>query len=193
MAISISIYDFIKAFIGLLIIAGVTNQSHAGPSPEEMDYSVERPLKVQTVVRGDFRFDVITPKSPQMDVPGGQVSSWYLDELFVVRKLVDGEVVHSLSLRSENVKFVTEGLNDHFIILKEWSGGISCCDWIHVFRADSSFEVILSHNNFGFDANKIIHDENTLLLHREPLISIGKPNSIFNPKKFDLRSREWID
>lgn len=164
----------------------------AGPSYEDMEYNISRPLTVKTTVKGDYRFDIILPAKPNFDVPDGQNSSWYGDEMLVVRKVDTSEIIYSRSLMSENVRIVTDGLAEEFIIMREWSGGMSCCLWITSFRTAPKFEVILRHNNDHFDSTQIVAGPGLLELHRNPTMQMGgSAHPEYRPRLFDLGLGSW--
>ena len=171
----------------------ICSSAIAGPSPEDMDYSVSRPLSVETTVRGGYRFDIIRPVSPHFDVPNGEVASWYRDELLVVRNIASTEVVFSRSLKSEIVKFEMNGLSEDYLVFTEWSGGMSCCLLISAFEVTPEFKVILDrHNNDYFDGTKLVIGPAKLELHRDPFIQIGKgSHPEYNPKIYNLQNKKW--
>ena len=157
----------IRASISTALIL-ICSSAMAGPSAEDMDYSVSRPLSVETTVRGDYRFDLIRPTKPHSNVPNGENSSWYSDELLVVREIASTEIVFSRSLKSENVEFQDNGLLDEYLVFTEWSGGASCCLLVSAFAVTPEFKVLLDrHNNDFFDRTQVIQSPTTLELHRD--------------------------
>ena len=179
--------------LNVILFLFLMSASHAaaGPSPEDMDYSISRTERMDTEVRNGYRFDFIRPIKPNFDIPGGQNASWYGDELIVVRKIGSGEVVYARSLKSDNVEILSDGLSDDYLVMREYSGG-SCCFWISAFRTKPSFELILMHNNDYFDMSNVINGEHTIELHRDPFIQIGGgAHPEYNPKLFDLKTGRW--
>ena len=76
-----------------LILFTFSNTAIAGPSAEDMDYSIVRPLRVMTKASNNIRFDINAPETPHMDVAGGENASWYSDELLIVRKIDNGKIL----------------------------------------------------------------------------------------------------
>ena len=81
-----------SAVISLILFA-ISSTAIAGPSAEDMDYNVVRPLKMVTKVSNNIRFDIITPKDAIARVAGGEEASWYSDELVIVRQLDNGKIL----------------------------------------------------------------------------------------------------
>jgi len=152
----------------------------AGPSAEYLDYSVVRPLVVTTKISNGLRFDVITPQSlPFKESPQKRYyeAGWYGDELLIVKEVKTGELLHAQPLKSSSIMFLegshSKKLSGDYVVLREHSGGASCCLIIHAFRTKPKFKKILEHNNEYFDMSEVIHGEHTLELHKEPFFSIG--------------------
>ena len=184
----------IRASISTALIL-ICSSAIAGPSAEDMDYSVSRPLSVETTVRGGYRFDIIRPAKPHFNVPDGENSSWYSDELLVVRDIASTDVVFSRSLKSENVEFLKDGLSDDYLVLKEWSGGASCCLLITGFRVKPDFKLLLDrHNNDFFDRTQVISSVTELELHRDregDLYPSSHSKLKYRPSVFDLKTASW--
>jgi hypothetical protein len=181
--------------IALAASLAAVGQASAGPSPEDMDYSVNRPLTVATTVKGQYRFDVIGPAKPELNVPNGENSSWYSDEILIVRKIATNEVMLSRGLKSVQVNFMSDGLSDEFMVMTEWSGGASCCLLVSAFRLTDEFEIVLDrHNNKQFDEVFIIAGKNKIKIYKETMEKIdNKPKSKqnYSPRIFNLNSGEW--
>ena len=171
----------------------------AGPSAEYLDYSVVRPLVVTTKISNGLRFDVITPQSfPFKDLPQNRYyeAGWYADELLVIRVINTGELVHVQTLKSSSIKFLrgsgSKKLSDDYVVLREHSGGVSCCLIIHAFQTKPKFKKVLEHNNEYFDMTEVIHGEHTLELHKEPFFSGGSSaHPDYNASIFDLKENDW--
>jgi len=63
-------------------------------------------------------------------------------------------------LKSEKVEFVGTGrLSENFVVIKEWSGGGSCCYLITAFQTLPTFKILLEHRrarnsvSLGFDGS----------------------------------------
>ena len=153
-------------------------QVFAEPSAKYIDYSVVRPLVVTTKISNSLRFDVITSQSfPFTDLPQKRYyeAGWYSDELLIVRVIKTGELLHAQPLKSSSIMFLegsnTKKLSDDYVVLREHSGGASCCLIIHAFQTKPEFKKILEHNNEYFDMGEVIHGEHTLELHKEPFFT----------------------
>ena len=164
-----------------------------------LDYSVVRPLVVTTRISNGLRFDVITPQSfPFEDLPKDRYyeASWYDDELLVVRAVKTGELIHAQPLKSSSVMFLegsdSRKLSDDYVVLREHSGGASCCLIIHAFQTKPKFEKVLEHNNEYFDMTEVVHGEHTLELHKEPFFSGGSSAyPEYNASIFNLKENDW--
>jgi len=182
------------AVFAVLAMSIAPQTASAGPSSEDMDYSVTRPLKVVTKVSNGIRFDVITPLA-HTNVEGGQDSFWYTDELIVIRDLKTGKVLHAEHPASGNVTFVkSKKLSSDYVVIREWSGGASCCLIIHAYQTRPEFKKVLEHNNDFFDRTELVVGETTLELHKEPAINFGPSSHSqlkYNPAKFDLKTGKW--
>ena len=174
-------------------------QTFAESSAKYLDYSVVRPLVVTTRISNGLRFDVITVQSfPFKDLPKNRYyeAGWYDDELLVVRALKTGELLHAQLLKSSSVMFLvgseSRKLSDDYVVLREHSGGASCCLIIHAFQTKPKFEKVLEHNNEYFDMTEVIHGEHTLELHKEPFFSGGSSaHPKYNASIFNLRENDW--
>ena len=82
----------LSAVMSLFLFA-ISSTAIAGPSAEDMNYSIVRPLRVITNASNNIRFDIIVPETPHMDVAGGGNASWYSDELLIVRQLDNGKIL----------------------------------------------------------------------------------------------------
>ena len=140
----------LSAVMSLFLFA-ISSTAIAGPSAEDMNYSIVRPLRVITKASNNIRFDIIAPETPHMDVAGGENASWYSDELLIVRQLDNGKVLYSRELKSENVEFLGTGrLFDDFVVIQEWSGGSSCCLLISAFQTLPKFKILLEQHDNDF-------------------------------------------
>jgi hypothetical protein len=149
-----------------------------------------------TKASNNIRFDIIAPETPHMDVAGGENASWYSDELLIVRKIDNGKILYSRELKSENVEFLGTGrLSDDFVVIKEWSGGISCCLLISAFQTLPRFKILLEqHNNDFFDGTEIIAGPAKLELHRmdeDAPYPASHSELQYSPAFFDLRRGNW--
>ena len=169
-------------------------QVFAGPSAEDLDYSVIRPLVVTTKISNGLRFDVITPKSFSLE--DRQEAGWYSDELLIVRVIKTGELLHAQPLKSSGIKFLkgtkSNKLSNDYVVIREHTGGASCCFIIHVFQTKPKFKKLLEHNNEYFDMTEVIHGEHTLELRKKPLFSVGSSaHPKYNPGIFNLKKKDW--
>ena len=171
----------------------------AGPSAEYLDYSVVRPLVVTTKISNGLRFDVITPQSlPFKESPQKRYyeAGWYGDELLIVKEVKTGELLHAQPLKSSSIMFLegshSKKLSGDYVVLREHSGGASCCLIIHAFQTRPKFKKILEHNNEYFDMNEVIHGEHTLELHKEPFFSVGSSaQPEYSAGIFNLKENDW--
>ena len=171
----------------------------AGPLAEYLDYSVVRPLSVTTKISNGLRFDVITPQSlPFKDVPQNRYyeAGWYRDELLVVRVVKTGELLHAQALKSNSIMFLegsnSKKLSDDYVVLREHSGGASCCLIIHAFQTKPKFKKVLEHDNKYFDMTEVINGTHTLQLHKEPFFSSGSSaHPEYNAGIFNLKENHW--
>tara|TARA_A100001011_G_scaffold22931_1_gene22931 strand:+ start:316 stop:891 length:576 start_codon:yes stop_codon:yes gene_type:complete len=166
----------------------------AGPSAEDLDYRVIRPLVVTTKISNGLRFDVITPKSFALE--DRQEAGWYSDELLIVRVVKTGELLHAQPLKSSGIEFLkgakSKKLSNDYVVIREHTGGASCCFIIHAFQTTPKFKKLLEHNNDFFDMTEVIHGEHTLELHKEPLFSVGSSaHPQYNPGIFKLKKNGW--
>ncbi len=166
----------------------------AGPSAEDLDYGVIRPLVVTTKISNGLRFDVITPKSFALE--DRQEAGWYSDELLVVRVIKTGELLHAQPLKSSGIEFLkgakSKKLSNDYVVIREHTGGASCCFIVHAFQTKPKFKKLLEHNNDFFDVTEVIHGEHTLELHKEPLFSVGSSaHPKYNPGIFNLKKNDW--
>ena len=169
-------------------------QVFAGPSAEDLDYSVIRPLVVTTKISNGLRFDVITPKSFALE--DRQEAGWYSDELLVVRVIKTGELLHAQPLKSSGIEFLkgakSKKLSNDYVVIREHTGGASCCFIVHAFQTKPAFKKLLEHNNDFFDMTEVIHGEHTLELHKKPLFSVGSStHPKYNPGIFNLKKNGW--
>jgi len=180
------------------------NQAWAGPSyqEDEMEYGFSRPLKVVSKMSNGFRFDIVTPEQ-SVKVLGSDVyysdSSNYGDTYLVAWPPIDDtgimrrESVYITRLRSDDVHFIDNGpLADDYIIIREWSGGASCCSIVHAFQTKPEFKKLIEHDNDFFDMPTIPIGEHEIELHENPESYPSSHSQLkYNPKVFDLRKQEW--
>ena len=104
---------------------------------EKLDYSVSRPLEIESRYMNGYRFDIIRPKDAHKKIAGDDelqmIAENYQDNLLFIRKITHG---HEFPIvLSENtigwfsfypankiIKNIGENENGYFAI-KEWSGG----------------------------------------------------------------------
>jgi hypothetical protein len=176
--------------IALIVFATPT---WAGPSPEDMNYSIDRPLKIITKVSNGTRFDLILPTEPFLK--NHNMASWYQDQLLVIRDVKSGQVQHTQTLKSDNVTFVSDKqLSSDFVVISEWSGGASCCLIVHVYQTKPSFEKLLEHNNDFFDSTDLVAGPNKLELYKKPWrfkYPASHAQLKYTPRIFDLRLGLW--
>lgn len=90
----------------------------------------------------------------------------------------------------------SELISEKFVVVREWSGGASCCLIIHVFQTKPELRKILEHNNDFFDATELVHAQDKLELHKTTwwTTMMSGPSHAdlrYNPHIFDLRTGEW--
>jgi hypothetical protein len=167
----------------------------AGPSPEDIDYSPIRPLRVMTKVSNNIRFDIIIPEAPYELVAGGVEASYYSDEILIVRQIDSGKILYSRQLKSASVKFIgADKLAENYVVMREWSGGASCCLLITAFQTSPEFKIILEHNNDFFDMTEIVAGPEKLELFRsdENTPYPASHSALrYVPSYFDLSQGKW--
>jgi hypothetical protein len=114
-------------------------------------------------------------------------------QLLKVSDLKTGKVIHAAALKSDGVKFIENTmLSEDYIVIREWTGGASCCFIVHAFQTKPTFKKLLEHNNEYFDSSELIVGKTKLGLHKEPFISIGGgAHPKYNPAIFDLKTGDW--
>jgi len=180
------------------------SQSWAGPSLKdlEMEYEFQRPLKVDSKMSNEFRFDIVTPKDVE-SILGNDIfasnSSGYGDQYLIVWPPINeaedwpSEPVYIKRLKSWSAEFLENGpLSEDYIIIREWSGGTSCCFIIHAFQTKPEFKKLIEHNNDFFDRSTIPAGEHEIELHENPL-SYPSSHALlkYNPRLFNLKTMEW--
>ena len=174
-------------------------QTFADSSVKYLDYSVVRPLEITTKISNGLRFDLITSQTtPFKDLPQNRYyqAGWYGDELLVVRMVKTGELLHAQPLKSSSIMFMegsnSKKLSDDYVVLREHSGGASCCLIIHAFQTAPNFKKVLEHNNKYFDMTEVIHGGHMLELHKEPFFSGGSSAPPeYNAAIFNLKENGW--
>ena len=190
-----------KLFCLSLFVLSLSQPSHvfSEPSAEYLDYNVVRTLLVTTKISNGLRFDVITPQTlPFEDLPQNRSyeAAWYSDELLVVRTVKTGKLLHAQTLKSSSIMFLegfnSKKLSDDYVVLREHSGGASCCLIIHAFQTKPKFKKILEHNNKNFDMTEVIQGEHTIELHKEPFFSVGSSAELkYNASIYNLKENDW--
>ena len=104
---------------------------------EKLDYSVNRPLVIESRYLNGYRFDIIRPKDVNKEIVGDNelqmIAEHYQDNLFLIRKIThdhDFPIVLSENTigwfafypANKIIKNIRENENGYFAI-KEWSGG----------------------------------------------------------------------
>ena len=180
------------------------NQSWAGPSLKDIDmeYEFERPLKVVSKIHNGFRFEIVTPKESEKILGKdfyASNSSWYGDQYLIVWPPLNeaedwpNEPVYIKRLKSHSVNFVNNGpLSENFVVIREWSGGGSCCFIIQAFQTEPKFKKLIEHNNDFFDETTIPVGEHEIELHKAPLSYPSSHVELkYNPRLFNLKTLEW--
>ena len=122
----------------IIIIFLLASKAHAEwLSIEKLDYSVNRPLVIESRYLNGYRFDIIRPKDVNKEIVGDNelqmIAEHYQDNLLLIRKIThdhDFPIVLSentigwFSFYPANkiIKNIGENENGYFAI-KEWSGG----------------------------------------------------------------------
>ena len=108
------------------------------------------------------------------------------------------EFLNAQPLRSSSVRFLNKSksnkLSDDFVVMREHTGGTSCCFIIHAFQTTPKFKKILTHNNDFFDMTEVIQGEHILELHKEPFFLIGPFSHAglkYNPSIYNLKKNDW--
>jgi hypothetical protein len=154
-------------------------------------------LKVVSKISNGIRFDVITPVDSANILEHGEETSWYSDELFIVRSLDTLEILHARATDSDDwIEFVeSDLLSDDYVIVKEWSGGFSCCEIVHAYQTKPVFkEILIGYENGLFNVKVVSKNQIELHVYNE-----DGPNSdqypkfwVYNPQVLDLRTGEWL-
>ena len=194
-----------KILIALFLLSYlVPFQSWAGPSYQDanMEFDFPRPLKVISKASNGFRFEIVTPREPEKILGTdsfGSNSSWYGDEYLIVWPPIGGaedwpsEPVYIKRLHSSDTSFIENGpLSIDYVVIREWSGGVSCCSIVQVFQTKPEFKKLIEHNNDFFDVPTIPIGEHKIELHENPP-SYPSSHALlkYNPRVFNLRKQEW--
>ncbi len=188
----------------VLLNLPISNQTWAGPSYQDtnMEYDFPRPLKVVTKLSNGYRFEIVTPKQSE-EILGqslyGSNSSWFGDEYLIVWPPIGEaedwprEPIYMRRLRSREIVFIENGpLSSDYVIIKEWSGGASCCSIIQAFQTKPEFKKLIEHNNDFYEDTIIPVGEHEIELHETPLSFSGSHSSLkYNARVFNLKMLEW--
>jgi hypothetical protein len=88
-------------------------------------------------------------------------------------------------------------ISDDYVLLREWSGGASCCWIIHAFQTKPGFKRLLNHGNDHFKPEKFVVGKDTLELY-DPDSEVYSGNSrshanlVYEPIHYDLRNERWL-
>ena len=190
--------------VGLVLTLLMVLPAMGGPSlkDSEMEYEFQRPLKVVSKMSNEFRFDIVTPKASETILGKDSFasnSSWYGDEYLIVWPPFNeagdwpSEPVYIKRLRTSSTEFVKNGpLSEDYVVIRESSGGASCCFIIHAFQTKPEFKKLIEHNNDFFDRSTIPAVEHEIELHKNPL-SYPSSHALlkYNPRLFNLKTLEW--
>ena len=115
-----------KALITVLFFlsAGV----NAAPGLLDLDYSFDRPLKVESRVVNTVRFDIIQPEDKSANLNGyAYMAEIFEDNLLIVRcrgtdavKAFSTEGDFSFSVHDQRRE---RGIADQYVVIREWGGG----------------------------------------------------------------------
>ena len=180
------------------------NQTLAGPSLSDvqMEYDFPRPLTVVSKDSNGYRFDIVTPKKPNVVLGKDYYasnSSWYGDRYLIVWPPLNNaddwpsKPVHIKRLKSYAVEFIKNGpLSEDYVLIREQTGGRSCCSIIHAYRTSPKFKKLIAHNNDFFDGSVIPASEHEIELHdnRKPYTS-SHVQLKYHPRKFNLKTLAW--
>ena len=106
---------------------------------------------------------------------------------FAIPKFTDVFAPFGIGIGAKSKK-----LSNDYVVIREHTGGASCCFIVHAFQTKPTFKKLLEHNNDFFDMTEVIHGEHTLELHKEPLFSVGSSaHPKYNPGIFNLKNNDW--
>ena len=174
-----------------LVLISIT--AYAGPIESEC----QRPENnVKTKIINGLRFDLFGRKAGiLMD---SQKCNWDDGNFLKVTVVKTDELLHAQPLRSSSVRFLNKSksnkLSDDFVVMREHTGGASCCFIIHAFQTKPKFKKILTHNNDFFDMTEVIQGEHILELHKEPFFLIGPFSHAglkYNATIYNLKKNDW--
>jgi hypothetical protein len=88
-------------------------------------------------------------------------------------------------------------LSKDLVLLREWSGGASCCWIIHAFQTKPGFKRLLTHNNDHFKPEEFIVGKDTLELYDPDSDKYSDPRRshaslVYEPIHFDMRNERWL-
>jgi hypothetical protein len=88
-------------------------------------------------------------------------------------------------------------LSKDFFVLRQWSGGASCCWVVQAFRTKPSFKLVLNHENDHFKPDKFVVGKDTLELYNPDSDKYSDPRRshaslVYEPIHLDLRSEKWL-
>ena len=178
----------------------LTNQGEAW-GKDDVDYSVERHLKVKSRISNEYRFDILKPPYFYVRRSDGEnvEATNYNDTTLIVREEKSGKPTYAEN--GYNLKFLknkqADRLSNDYVVIREWNGGGSCCIIFHVFQTKPTFKKLLEHNNDFFDATQVVIGPYQLELHNykkhlQPSGPQPHSNLKYNPSIYDLKRGCWI-
>ena len=108
----------------LFLTAGVS----AAPGLLDLDYSFDRPLKVESRVVNTVRFDIIQPEDKSANLNGyAYMAEIFGDNLLIVR-CTGTDAVQAFSTEGDFSFSVHDqrrdrGIADQYVVIREWGGG----------------------------------------------------------------------
>jgi len=160
-----------------------------GVAPDAGEETKSDPPEITSKTSNGYRFDIIVEKPKEF--------STATDTHLTVTLPGESQPYYDMQLATNHSTFVEDVLlSDDFVVVREWSGGASCCLFIHIFSTKPYFRYLHRNNNDFFDKTKLVVGEDKLELHEwygaewKGGVHAGLE---YQPRVFDLRKGHWVD
>jgi len=190
-------------YIAYLVSEDYAHNQH--PSEEkkpelasDFDYSRPRYLEIRTKISNGIRFDLIT-RSREIDQLSDHPSS-YQDDMLVIREDGFGKFLHAAPIGFTtgpvHAEFIAgPDLSEQFVIIREWTGGASCCYVHYVYTTEPELRRILRREtDFHASENPIVgKDKFEIHSNKNPTFtSKSHAGYQYNPEVIDLHKQVKI-